>query len=129
MPVIGSIMLIIHFFLFFWAVGGILEMILPAVFWKPFTNPSFPDWVLTIHWGSILFASIVFICGYLTHWSKTPQIMIFGYGLMGVACAIETFGFMTGRTKYVAMAAEYIAYLVILLVLFKVTYFIRYFNK
>ena len=37
--VTGIILFLIHIVLFCWSVGGFLEMILPEVFWQPFTNP------------------------------------------------------------------------------------------
>jgi hypothetical protein len=49
MQLIGYILLIIHFFLFFWALGGVFEMVLSKVIWKPYSNPDFPVWVLVIH--------------------------------------------------------------------------------
>lgn len=127
--ILGTILLVVHFLLLFWAVGGVFEMVLPKVFWKPYTNPNFPNWVLIIHWGSVLFASSVFIYGYFTHWVKTPQLMIVGYGLMALVCVIETFWFMTSSTKYWAMGAEFITYAVILLLLFKSSYFVGFFNN
>ncbi|WP_257669751.1 hypothetical protein [Parapedobacter tibetensis] len=104
-------------------------MIFDNVPWKPFTNPEFPFWVLVIHWGSVLFASVSFIYGYLAHWNKTPQIMTIAYGLMALVCIIETFGYMTSKTKYIAMGAEFMAYIIILFLLFKSSYFINHFGN
>jgi hypothetical protein len=129
MPITGYILFGIHSLLLLWAVGGSLELILPKVFWKPFTNPEFPVWVLVIHWESVLFASISFIYGYLAQWSKTPLMMAVAYAMMAMVCAIETFGYMTSKTKYLAMTAEYVAYAVILILLFRSQYFTSYFNK
>ncbi len=129
MQILGYILLTIHFLLFFWAVGGFIEMIFDNVPWKPFTNPEFPFWVLVIHWGSVLFASVSFIYGYLAHWNKTPQIMTIAYGLMALVCIIETFGYMTSKTKYIAMGAEFMAYIIILFLLFKSSYFINHFGN
>lgn len=96
--------------------------------WEPFTNPLFPNWLLLIHWGSILFASVSFSYGYLTHWPKTPLFMSVAYALMALVCVVETFGYMTSDSKYLAMAAEYTAYIFILFLLYKSDYFINYFN-
>lgn len=104
-------------------------MIFSEVVWKEFTNPEFPDWVLIIHWSSVLFASISFLYGYFTQWSKTPQIMAIAYGMMAIVCIIETFGFMTNETKYLAMGGEFLIYTVILLLLFKNKYFQDYFDR
>lgn len=127
MQYIGYILVLVHVFLLFWSTGGFFEMVF-NVPWKPFTNPEFPAWVLIIHWGSVLFASVSFLYGYFAQWSKTPQIMAFAYGMMAIVCIIETFGFMTSKTKYLAMGAEFLAYTIILLMLFKSKYFIDYFN-
>lgn len=128
MQYIGYLLILVHGFLFFWSTGGFLEMIFPKVPWKPFTNPEFPTWVLIIHWSSVLFASVSFLYGYFSQWSKTPQIMTVAYGLMALVCLIETFGYMTNKTKYLAMGTEFLTYTVILLLLFKSKYFIEYFN-
>lgn len=125
----GIILFLIHLVLFCWSVGGFLETILPEVFWKPFTNTAFPDWLLILHWSSILFASAVFIYGYSTHWRKTPMLMTAGYIFMSIVCVIETFGYMTSDTKYIAMATELLAYIIILLLLYRTTYFLKYFGK
>lgn len=113
----------VHLFLAAWSVGGFLEMIFQKVPWKPFTNPAFPDWLLVIHWGSVLLAAAGFLTGYFTHWARTPQFMVFAYGMMAVVCAIETFGYMTSEYKYLAMAGEYLAYTIILIMLYKTEHF------
>lgn len=128
MQYIGYILVLIHMILLIWSSGGFLEMILSKVPWKPFTNPEFPNWVLILHWGSILFASVSFLFGYITQWSKTPQIMSVAYAFMMFVCVIETFGYMTSNTKYLAMGGEFFAYIIILLLLFKSKYFVGYFN-
>ncbi len=129
MQYIGYILILVHGFLFLWSTGGFLEMILPKVLWKPYTNPEFPTWVLIIHWSSVLFASVSFLYGYFSQWSKTPQVMAVAYGLMASVCIIETFGYMTSKTKYLAMGSEFLIYTVILLLLFKSKYFIDYLAK
>ena len=128
MQYIGYTLVLIHGFLLFWAIGGFIEMILPKVPWKPFTNPDFPFWVLIIHWSSVLFASVSLLYGYFSQWNKTPQIMTVAYGLMALVCIIETFGYMTSKTKYLAMSGEFLTYTIILLLLFKSKYFISYFK-
>lgn len=125
MKYIGYALILVHGFLLLWAVGGFIEMISPKVPWKHFTNPEFPFWVLLIHWSSVLFASATLLYGYFTQWSKTPQAMAVAYGFMAMVCVIETFGYMTEKTKYMAMGGEFLAYTVILLYLFRSKYFIR----
>ncbi len=128
MQYIGYLLILIHLFLLAWSVGGFSELIFSSVPWTPFTNQDFPKWWLPVHWGSVLFASSGFLYGYFTHWSKTPQFMMVAYGLLALVCAIETFGYMTSQTKYIAMASEYVAYTIILWLLFKTHYFIYFFK-
>lgn len=54
--------------------------------------------------------------------------MAIAYGLMALVCVVETFGYMTNQSKYLAMASEYVAYTIILLLLFRSNYFINYFS-
>lgn len=129
MKYIGYLLIVVHVFLLLWSSGGFLEMIFPIVPWKPYTNPEFPNWVLIIHWGSVLFAALSFLYGYSTKLKNTPQIMAVAYGLMAGVCIIETVGFMTSNMKYLAMAAELVIYTVILLLLYRSGYFMKYFKN
>lgn len=129
MQYIGYVLLIVHLCLLVWSSGGFLELILPGVPWQPYTNPDFPNWLLPIHWGSALVTSMGFLYGYFTKWSKTPRFMMFAYATLALLCAIETFWFMTSQTKYIAMITEYVAYTLILFLLFKNTYFVRFFGQ
>jgi hypothetical protein len=115
---LGYILVVIHVFLGGWAIGGIIELIAGKVPWKPFSNPEFPRWVLTIHWASILFAAGIFMFGYFTRWKLTPHFMVAAYGTMAVVCIIETFGFMTSKYKFLAMGLEYAAYILIVILLY-----------
>lgn len=129
MQYIGYLLVLIHAALLLWASSGALELLLPNVPWKRFSNPDFPTYILIPHWSVVLYASIGFPYGYFTHWSKTPQFMLIGYSFMMLLCVIETFGYMTSKTKYIAMGTEFVTYVVILYLLFKSRYFIEYFNR
>lgn len=129
MHYLGYLLVLIHAALLLWASGGFLEMLLPNVPWKRFSNPDFPTYILIPHWSVVLYASVGFLYGYFTHWSKTPQFMLIGYSFMMLLCVIETFGYMISKTKYTAMGTEFVTYVVILLLLFKSKYFIEYFNR
>lgn len=98
------------------------------VSWTPYTNLDFPNWLLPIHWGSVMITSIGFLGGYFSRWSGLPHFMLAAYSMLFTICVIETFGFMTSSTKYIAMIAELVAYTLILVLLFKNKYFIKYFN-
>lgn len=54
--------------------------------------------------------------------------MLAAYAMLLVLCIVETFGYMTSSTKYVALIAEAVAYTVILLILFKHKYFVEFFS-
>jgi hypothetical protein len=107
----------IHLFLWLWSTGGMLEWLLPEVPWPPYSNPDFSRGILFFHWATVIFASSGFLYGYFSRWRFTPRFMFIGYGLMASMCVIETFGYMTSETKYVAMGLEFAAYAVILIIL------------
>ncbi len=129
MQYLGYLLVAVHVILLLWSGGGFLEMILPRVPWPRFTNSDFPYWWLPIHWGSVLVASTGFLYGYFTAWNKTPHFMMGAYGLLALVCVFETLGYMTSHAKYMAMAAEYLAYAIILILLFRSEYFINYFKQ
>jgi hypothetical protein len=124
----GYLLVIIHVFLLVWSTGGVIEMTSIKVPWTPYTNLDFPSWLLPIHWGSVIITSMGFLVGYFSKWSGTPEFMLAAYTMLFTICVIETFGFMTSSTKYIAMTTELIAYSVILILMFKNNYFIEYFK-
>lgn len=128
MQYFGYLLVLIHIFLLIWSTGGLIEMISTKVLWTPYTNLDFPRWLLPIHWGSVLITSIGFLFGYFTGWSKTPEFMLATYTMLFTICVIETFGFMTSQSKYLAMIAELVTYTGILILLFKHKYFIELFS-
>lgn len=126
--IIGIGLVIIHIFLGLWSFGGMIEWLMPDVPWEAYSNPEFPGWLLFIHWSSVIFASAFFLYGYFTRWNKTPRFMAIGYGLMALVCLIETFGFMTSETKFLAMGLEYSAYILILIILYNPAFRSRHFE-
>ena len=124
----GYVLVIIHIILMLWSAGGFVEMSSIKVAWTPYTNMDFPNWLLPIHWGSVLITSIGFLLGYFTKWRGTPQLMLAAYTMLFTICVVETFGFMTSATKYMAMTAEFVTYAVILIMLFRNKYFVSYFK-
>ena len=129
MKYVGYLLVVIHIFLLLWSTGGIIEMTSMNVPWTPYTNMDFPIWLLPIHWGAVIITSIGFLIGYFTKWSGAPEFMLAAYTMLFTVCVIETFGFMTSSTKYIAMATELVTYTVIILLLFKSRYFIEYFRQ
>jgi hypothetical protein len=85
--------------------------------WPEYSNPDFSRTLLFFHWTAVLIASTGFLYGFVTRWQLTPKFMLFGYGLMAMICVIETFWYMTGDYKYIAMIIEFAAYFLILLLL------------
>ena len=115
--VIARALLILHLGLLMWAVVGLVEWFAHSVPWTAVTNPLFPPWLLLLHWGSMLAASLVLSIGYLTRWPYTPWAMIPAYAAMAAVCAIETMGFLAHDLRHVAMAIEYAAYAIVLYLL------------
>ena len=122
-------MVLIHIILLAWSTGGLVEMTSIKVPWEPYTNLDFPTWLLPIHWGSVVITSIGFLIGYFSKWSGTPEFMLAAYTMLFTICVIETFGFMTSSTKYIAMTTELVTYTVIITLMFKSKYFIEYFGE
>lgn len=122
-------LLVIHFTLLIWAVGGFIEMTEIQTFWPAYTNPDFPNWLLPIHWGSVLIGASGFIAGYLNRAKWLPHFMLAAYTMLFTICIIETFGFMSNPTKYLAMTLEFVAYSTILFFLFRNSYFRRYLSS
>ncbi len=128
MRYVGYVLALTHLFLLLWSTGGMVEMSPVKVPWTPYTNVDFPRWLLPIHWGAVMIASTGFLTGYFFRWRGTPAFMLAAYSMLFTICVIETFGFMTSATKYIAMTAELVAYTIILLLLFKSRYFVEYFG-
>lgn len=124
----GYVLVFVHLFLLLWSLGGVVEMVATKVPWASYTNLDFPIWLLPIHWGSVLLTSLGFLIGYFSKWSGTPEFMLAAYTMLFTICVIETFGFMTSSTKYIAMFSELITYCLILILLFKSKYFVAYFH-
>jgi hypothetical protein len=125
----GYLLLTFHIVLWLWAVGGMMEWLLPDVPWPPYSNPDFPEWLLFFHWLGVIIAATGFIYGYLTRWKNTPKFMIFGYSLMAAVCVTETFGYMTSHTKYLALGLELSAYIILLLILNSASFQLLHFNN
>lgn len=113
----------VHGVLAVWALVGFAEWFAPSVPWPRVSNALFPRDILFMQWLLTLMAAAVFITGYALGWTYTPVAMACVYAAMAALCAVETFGYMESETRFVAMAAEYIAYAGILLFLFRSSLF------
>lgn len=87
-------------------------------------NPRFPREVLFLQWSLTLAAGMVFLGGYSRSWSRTPSTMAGIYRAMAAVCAVETFGYLEGSARFVAMGLEYAAYVVIVVFLVRSDLFV-----
>ena len=112
-------LLAVHGFLAAWAIVGFVEWFWAAAPWPRVGNELFPRDILLVQWASTLAASAIFLLGYALEWRHTPIAMACAYAAMATVCAVETFGYMESDSRFVAMAAEYVAYAAILVFLFR----------
>lgn len=121
-------LLFVHALLLVWGGVGMIEWLAGEVPWSRVSNAAFPRWVLLLHWLAILTGAIAFLAGYAMRWRRTPQAMIVAYSVMAVVCVIETFWFLSGDLKFVAMVLEFSAYIGILLLLHRFPPFVTHFS-
>ena len=67
----------------------------------------------------MLLAGGIFLGGYAVRWSGTPVAL--AYVCLAALCAVETFGFLVSRTRFLGMAVECAAYVAIVIFLFRAT--------
>ena len=106
-------LVLLHAGLLIWALMGFAEWVIPAVPWPEVTNPLFPRPMLFFHWLSVIAASTAFLAGLALRWPGTPLAVVLGYGAMAIVCLIETTRYLVHDAKWLAMMAEYAAYLAI----------------
>ncbi len=106
-------LVLLHAGLLVWALMGMAEWIFGAVPWPEVANPLFPRTMLFFHWLSVIAASVAFLAGLALRWRGTPLAVAIGYGGMATVCLIETTQYLVHDLRWIAMAAEYVAYLVI----------------
>jgi hypothetical protein len=121
--VFAWLLLAVHGFLVLWALVGFIELVAPSVPWPPVSNPRFPREVLILQWSLTLAAGVILIAGYWRRWARTPGTMAGIYVAMAVVCAVETFGYLEGNVRFVAMGLEYAAYVGISAFLFHSRHF------
>ncbi|MBX3508084.1 MAG: hypothetical protein KF714_04810 [Parvibaculum sp.] len=106
-------LVLLHAGLLVWALMGLAEWIAGEVPWPAVANPLFPRPMLLFHWLSVIAASTAFLAGLTLRWRGTPIAVALGYAAMGLVCLIETMHYLVHDTRWLAMAAEYTAYLAI----------------
>jgi hypothetical protein len=119
------VLLAVHGFLALWAIVGFAEWFAPETPWPRVSNELFPGTILFMQWALTLGAAIVFIGGMARRWPYTPAAMTGIYGAMATLCAVQTFEYMQGELRFVAMGLEYVAYAGILGFLFRSNRFER----
>lgn len=117
--VAGPVLVVVHFGLGVWGIMGLVELLVSEPPWPALSNPLFTPTILLLQWVLVLTAALVFVPGYLIRWSLLPWAMAFVYAAMAALCAVETIGYLESRYRFLAMAAEYVAYLAILAFLFQ----------
>lgn len=106
-------LVLLHLGLLVWALVGLSEWIFGTVPWPAVANPLFPRPMLFFHWMSVIAAATAFLAGFVLRWRGTPFAVTLGYGGMATVCLIETTQYLVHDMRWLAMAAEYAAYLAI----------------
>lgn len=117
--IVSAILIGVHVGLGIWALAGFAEFFSSDVPWPRLSNPLFPDHILLAQWSAVLVCSLVFVIGYLTRRRWLPIAMAAIYAVMAGICAAETFGYLIHDGRFLAMGAEYVIYVAILLFLFR----------
>lgn len=117
-----GVLVALHLFLAAWALVGLAEFFAPQVPWRRVSNPLFPEWMLHAQWLAILPTALVFLVGYALGWPYMPAALGVGYAAMAGLCAYQTVFLLQHDTRYLAMAAEYAAYVGILVFLVRSEY-------
>jgi hypothetical protein len=116
---LGAVLLLVHTTVALWAAAGLVELTSPPWPWPVVGNPDLPTGVLFVHWLLMLGTGAVFVVGYLCRWSATPAAIAACYAALAAMCTVETFGFLTGASRFVGTAVEYVAYAVLLALLYR----------
>ncbi|MEC9344668.1 MAG: hypothetical protein VYB54_00485 [Pseudomonadota bacterium] len=115
------LLLLVHAGLAVWALLGLAEFAGPMP-WGRLSNPLFPDWMLWAQWFAILPTATVFLAGWALRWRRMPLALGFGYLAMGSICAWQTTHMLVHDGRWLDMAAEYLAYVLILVFLHRASF-------
>ncbi len=107
------VLVVVHVILLAWATAGFVEMVWAAPPWPRVSNPLFSDAMLFLQWFVVAGASLTFLSGYSGRWPRLPSAMVGWYVVMALICAWQTFFILQHSGRFIAMAAEYAAYLAI----------------
>lgn len=116
--IVAAALLAIHAGLLLWALVGFAELLAAQVPWQPLSNPLFSSAMLLAQWSAVAIAAAVFLLGWYRRWRILPWAMAACYAVMAAICAVQTFTILRHDTRFIDMALEYAAYLVIIAWLF-----------
>lgn len=119
------ILVVVHLGLFAWAATGMAELLFSRVPWPRISNPLFSDQMLLTQWLLSLGAALVFLSGLALGWRNMPAVLAVCYAAMAAVCAYQTFFILENASRFVAMGAEYAAYVAIVTFLFSTTHWQR----
>lgn len=109
------LLLAVSALLIVWAVFGFVEYFAPSVAFG-LQDPGFPQGTQFLHWLLILLTGTIFVVGFLLRWKHTPFATITMYATLATLCFVETVDFNAfggGPNRFLFMAAEYVAYVVL----------------
>jgi hypothetical protein len=110
---IDRLLLLVFLAMLAWAVLGSIENVTGLALVVPLQNPDFPAGTQFIHWVLAVSSSATFVFGYALRWQRTPIVMVVLFAMLTTLCFIETFDFMTSDSRYLALALECAAYILI----------------
>lgn len=115
MKVFHGMLLALHAGLLIWGALGLAEFLTPAALVIGLDNPLFPPPLQLAHWLAILSGALAYLGGSLLRSRRALPLLMLAYGFMAAVCAVETVFYMESPWRWLAMIAEYAAYLSILL--------------
>lgn len=110
-------LLVVHFGLAAWAIGGVAEYFIADPPWPRLQNDLFSPALQAVHWAAIALGGFVFLIGYAFRWRRWRLAVAGAYAVMAATCAVETFGFLDHDGRFRDMATEYVVYGAILIYL------------
>jgi len=101
------------------AAVGLLEWLLLDMPWLRLSDWRYADAIDFLQLPLLLGIGGVFLVGYLRRWRHLPAAMAIAYTLFAATRVIQTFGYLNHESRVREMAIECVAYLVILVFLFR----------
>lgn len=115
-----ALIVLVHLGLIVWAAIGLVEWFVPDPPWRRLSNPLFSRGMLMLQWSVVLGTASILVVGTLLRWPWAPYLLAAGYVAMASICAFQTFNILQHEGRFTSMALEYVAYIVVLALLFSV---------